>query len=193
MTSKSEQVRTRGFGVPDTIDPHHFVVRVPSGNSGDILIIENFGINAVSRDDETLLRCRLPRRAWNGIKDEAKRVLNERLHEKRLKTSRWQAGDNPVERLLGKELCLLAWATEAAQPGDLVIACGAWASLRPEERWWLFSMCDDASGAADDVDIGWRKAVRIALTEVAAPQTAKASRKRPRDPEAVPLPLFEDL
>jgi len=165
--------RTFGFGVPDAIDPHHFVVRVPSGSAGDIEIIEDFGINARSTDDSQILRCRLTRTAWNGIKEEAKRVLNDRLREKGLKVSRWSAGDNKVERLLGRELCLLAWTAEAARPEDYLTACASWAALAPEERWWLFRMCDNTAGTADDVDIGWRKAVRIALTEVPTPTSSK--------------------
>ena len=51
--------------------------------------------------------------------EEAKRVLNERLKEKKLATSRWSSGTNKVERLLGRELCVLAWAVEAA-PKDLI-------------------------------------------------------------------------
>ncbi|RWL80663.1 MAG: DUF3780 domain-containing protein [Mesorhizobium sp.] len=181
--SQRESLRTEGFGVPDTVDPHHFVVRVPSGNSGDIEIIEHFGITADSPDDDVLLRCRLTRKAWNGIKDEAKRVLNERLREKNLKTSRWSAGDNKLERLLGREFCLLAWAVETARPDDYPAACAAWASLKPEERWWLFRMCDHATGTAADTDIGWRKAVRVALTETPGP-LAPTKRRKTSKPKA---------
>lgn len=170
--------RTVGFGVPDVIDPHHFVVRVPSGNAGDIEIIEQFGIAA--QDSDYLVRCRLSRRAWNGIKEEAMRVLNDRLREKKLKTSRWSAGENKLERLLGREFCLLAWAVEAAHPDSYPAACASWASLKPEERWWLFRMCDNATGTADDKDTGWRKAVRIALTETPGPQAPTKSRKTKR-------------
>ena len=44
-------------------------------------------------------------------------------------------------RLLGKELCVLAWAAEAATDKEtLAVIAQKWSSLRPEERWWLFSM-----------------------------------------------------
>lgn len=176
--TKDIAVKTVGFGVPDTVDPHHFIVRVPVGNGGDIEIIENFGIHASSEDDDQFLRCRLSRKAWNGIKEEAKRVLNERLREKNLKPSRWSTGDNKVERLLGREFCLLAWSVEAAKPESYDQACASWSALRPEERWWLFRMCDNAAGSAKDIDIGWRKAVRIAFTETPGPQTSVKNRKR---------------
>lgn len=172
----AEPPRTVGFGVPDSIDPHHFVVRIPTGNAGDIEIIEKFGVNSQSDDVDELLRCRLPRPAWTGIREEAKRILNERLREKKLKPSRWMPGENKVERLLGRELCLLAWAVEAAQPAQYDAACVSWAALKPEERWWLFRMCDNATGAAADIDRGWRKAVRIGLTETPGPASRTSSR-----------------
>ena len=186
--------KTNGFGVPDVVDPHHFVVRVPRGESGDIEIVENFGLHAEAEDDALLLRCRLPRRAWNGIREEAKRVLNERLREKGLKPSRWNAGDNPIERLLGRELCLLAWAVEAASPSQYPAACAAWSTLKPEEKWWLFRMCDDAVGSADDTDTGWRKAVRIAFTETPGPHTVVKKKTTPKaaiEADLFSLPLSE--
>ena len=179
MSKDKPTNRTIDFGVPDVVDPHHFVIHIPAGNSEDIEIEENFGIHASSDEDARLLRCRLPRRAWNAIKDEAKRILNERLKEKDLKPGRWNVGATKVERLLGRELCILAWAVETAKPEHYPAACAEWAALKPEEKWWLFRMCDAATGAADDADIGWRKALRIALTETPGPNspTKKKARK----------------
>ncbi|ASP98421.1 DUF3780 domain-containing protein [Sinorhizobium meliloti] len=191
--SETSTSKTIGFGVPDAIDPHHFVVRIPRGSAGQIEIIERFGINAQSTDDEEVLRCRLSRSAWAGIKEEATRVLNDRLREKKLKPSRWSAGDNKVERLLGRELCLLAWAVEAAREDEIPTACSSWAALKPEERWWLFRMCDNAGGTADDADFGWRKAVHIALTEVLDPVARKKRRKKaPASVDLFSLPTSKD-
>ena len=39
-----------------------------------------------------------------------------------------------------------------------------WLGLSPEERWWLFTMTNAATGGLKDKR-GWRKAVRYALTE----------------------------
>lgn len=191
--SETLTAKTTGFGVPDTIDPHHFVIRIPRGSAGQIEIIERFGINAQSTDDEEILRCRLSRPAWAGIKEEATRVLNDRLREKKLKTSRWSAGDNKVERLLGRELCLLAWAVEAARDDEVATACSSWAALKPEERWWLFRMCDNAGGTAEDADFGWRKAVRVAFTEVLDPVAKKNRRKKaPAAVDLFSLPTSKD-
>lgn len=179
--------RTIGFGVPDSIDPHHFVVRIPTGSNGDIEIIEKFGLSSQTDEADELLRCRLSRTAWNGIREESKRVLNERLREKKLKTSRWNAGDNKVERLLGRELCLLAWSVEASHPVRYPAACASWSALKPEERWWLFRMCDNTTGSDEDIDIGWRKAVRIAFTESPGPSGSPRQRPNPKKADAVDL------
>ena len=41
-----------------------------------------------------------------------------------------------------------------------------WLGLAPEERWWLYTMTNAATGhAIKDRNRGWRKAVRFALTE----------------------------
>jgi len=180
--------KTVGFGVPDTIDPHHFVVRVPSGSNGDIDIIEKFGLSSQTNEVDELLRCKLSRSAWSGIREEAKRVLNERLREKRLKSSRWSVGDNRIERLLGRELCLLAWSVEALQPHLIGAACASWSALKPEERWWLFRMCDNATGSYLDRDIGWRKAVRVAFSETPGPKTSPP--KRMANKGVDPIDLF---
>ncbi len=126
-------------------------------------------------------RCRLPRSAWGAIADHLKRVLNERLKEKGLSTSRWSPGVNQIERLLGRELCVLAWGVEAAPKDLMPNAIRNWVALKPEERWWLFSMAGSLTGMADDVDIGWRKAIRVALTENPTGEEVVAIRaKRPK-------------
>src|SRR5699024_1442973 len=71
-----------------------------------------------------------------------------------------------VQRLLGKELTLLAWAIEEADPALIPTAIRNWLGLAPEERWWLFTMTNAATGhALTGRGKGWRQAVRFALTE----------------------------
>ncbi len=66
--------------------------------------------------------------------------------------------------------------------------------LKPEERWWLFKMVDQTVGDADDQEIGWRKAIRIAFTE--SPNQLEATQKKRQrkkyiDGDLFPLPLFD--
>lgn len=190
----NDVMKTKGFGVPDTIDPHHFIVTVPSGKNGDIIIAEHFGVSASSEEADVLIRCNLSRPAWRSISEEVKRVFNDRLREKKLQPSRWSAGENPVERLLGKELCVLAWAIENAPEETHPAAVATWIGFKPEERWWLFKMVDQTVGETNDKDIGWRKALRIAFTE--SPNQLEVSpkkrqRKKYADGDLFPLPLFD--
>jgi hypothetical protein len=187
-------IKTKGFGVPDVVDPHHFVVTIPSGKNGNITIVEHFGVSASNENPDVLVRCRLSRTVWRSISEEVRRVLNDRLREKGLKPSRWVAGENPVERLLGKEVCVLAWAVENAPEETHLAAIACWLGFKPEERWWLFKMVDQTVGDADDGDKGWRKALRIALTE--SPSQIEASQKKRHrvkydDGDLFPLPLFD--
>lgn len=182
---------TLGFGCPDTVDPHHFVVTIPRGREDPVLIVEHFGLRAGHAGmPDTIDRVELDRTKWAGIADALRRVFNERLKEKGHAQSRWNVGENKVERVLGKELCVLAWAVERA-PSELVpVAVTNWTGLKPEERWWLFTMTAAATGSVEDGDVGWRKALRYALTEnpvhVDAP-IAKPKRVRPGRSGELPL------
>lgn len=157
---------TIGFGCPDTTDPHRFEVDIPAGRTGIVSIQEHYGIKAgIDGLPEVVERCCLPRALWSLIAEDVKRDFNERLRARKLAASRWTVGVNKVERLLGKELLVLAWAVEKAAPEDVPNAIRNWVGLRPEERWWLFTVTAAASGLPEQSEIGWRKALRFALTE----------------------------
>jgi hypothetical protein len=71
-----------------------------------------------------------------------------------------------VPRLYGKELVLLAWSIEDADPALIPIAIRNWQGLVPQECWWRFTMTCAATGRAEHGrNRRWRKAVRFALTE----------------------------
>ena len=159
------QVATEGFGAPVGIDPHRFEVRVPSGNKGDVSIVEHFGVAISAYGSDAIERCTLSRRAWGAIRDDVKRHFNERLKDKSLPSGALTTGANKVERLLGHELMVLAWAVEAAKIEMIPVAVRNWLAMRPEERWWLFAVTAASTGEARHREIGWRKALRFALTE----------------------------
>ncbi|HEY6345680.1 MAG TPA: anti-phage-associated DUF3780 domain-containing protein [Bryobacteraceae bacterium] len=192
MTQSSARPRaTVGFGCPKEVDPHHIVVDIPAGRTGTVLISEHYGIKAgIGSLPEVADRCHLPRPIWSLIAEDVKRDFNERLRAKNLNTSHWIVGPNKVERLLGKELIVLAWAVEKADPQLVPNAVRNWTGLRPEERWWLFTVTAAATGQPDQANIGWRKALRFALTEnplsdIAAP--ASSPRTRAADPDQLLL------
>lgn len=189
---------TLGFGCPDTVDPHHMVLRIPRGREEPVVLVEQFGLRAGHAGaPDALERAVVDRAKWSGVSDAVRRIFNERLKDKGLAPGKWTVGDTKLERLLGKELCVLLWAIESA-PSDLVsVAVTNWSGLKPEERWWLFTMTAAASGGVDDGDVGWRKALRYALTEnpVQSGLPRLPVQRRPR--KAVSgdesLPLFADL
>ena len=121
---------TVGFGCPDTTDPHRFEVDIPAGRTGIVSIEEHYGITAgIDGLPQVAERCHLPRATWSMIAEDVKRDFNERLRAKKLTAGRWTVGVNKVERLLGKELLVLAWAVEKASPETVPNAIRNWVGL----------------------------------------------------------------
>ena len=170
--SAPANVEVQGFGFTPARGHHHFLVTI-SGEQ--VFISEHFTWDeaperrklsfALGREDEKI-RVILPLRKWETIAGEAQGIFNERLRTMPLPAGRWGKTHTPLSRLLGKELVLLAWAIEDADPALIPRAIQNWKGLAPEERWWLFTMTNAATGhALTGRDRGWRKAVRYALTE----------------------------
>lgn len=133
---------TIDFGVPTTTSPHHFNVHIPA-KTGSITITENLGFSEIQTPD--ILRSNVTRTNWNIVKTVVQRTFNNSLKQHKLQTSKWKAGDNLVDRLLGKELCVLAWSIERSSNDNTRRALQNWCALRQEDRWWLFGMADRSS------------------------------------------------
>lgn len=160
------KVNYEDFGAPDQLGAHIFVVDIPISKANPVLITENYGYRGGDRGiPEKEIRVELTRPIWSEISETARQDFNDRLKAKKLTTSRWKTGINKVDKLLGKELCILAWAAEKANFEQIPVICQRWVSLRPEERWWLFRMTVAESGLALDTDRGWRKALYFALSD----------------------------
>lgn len=175
-----------GFGAA-SYGAHIFRVEIPAAAKGDITIIEDYGFkggeNGVPPRETRVV---LTRRFWSAIAETARKDFVARLKAKKLPSPRWTTGDNKVDRMLGKELCVLAWATEHANSVDECKAIAAkWAALKPEERWWLFSQTAAEAGLADDKDAGWRKALYYALSSGKS-ESKKNRSIRPTEDDATP-------
>jgi plasmid stability protein len=142
-------------------------VQIPRGNAAPVLICEHLGMGSETAREQVIDRVLLDRHRWTAIRAEVQRAFNARLSEHNLATGTWKVGGTPVDRLLGKELCVLAWAIERLEPEKIRIAVRNWLALRPEERWWLFGMTAMAAGGIGDGDNGWRVALRYALGDQA--------------------------
>ncbi len=184
---------TIGFGVPATTDPHHFIVEVPKSSTGAVRIFESLGLQAQEQQISIIERVVIERSRWTAIRSEVQRAFNVRLKEHNLRVSAWKVGDNPVDRLLGKELCVLAWAVEDMSSEKIPVAVRNWLSLRPEERWWLFGMTAMSTGGVHDGSKGWRLALRHALGDVAQAELFRpqAAKFRKPDNERPTLGLFD--
>lgn len=174
-TTTAAKHPTLGFGVPATSDPHHFKVVIPKSNNGEVKISEHLGLQAQSDKFSVIDRVLLDRSRWAAIRAEVQRAFNARLKGYGLNTSSWEEGENLVDRLLGKELCVLAWAIEGMEIDNIPVAVRNWLALRPEERWWLFGMTAKSSGNVEDRDVGWRIALRHALGDIVQAEQTELS------------------
>jgi hypothetical protein len=162
------------FGFDPKESRHHFMVDIPRGGDAPIKISEHLtwddevGSSLVSSGaaQDGQIRVILARLKWDAIADEVRTQYNLRLKKLGKKSGNWRVGPNLVRRELGKELVLLAWAIEEADPALTPTALVNWNGLVPEERWWLYTQTAAATGhGINDRGRGWRKAVRYALTE----------------------------
>jgi len=164
--------QTYGFGVDPALTKNHFFVfcpmKSPTGTIPPIQIYERY--SWTEGEEQTLdpsdkLRIEISRHKWTAIKTALTAEFNARLKKDDLKAGKFLAtGGTPVERLFGKEMMVLLWAIEDCDPSVISTAVRNWKGLMPEERWWLYTMTNAATGAISDRK-GWRKALRFALCE----------------------------
>jgi len=198
MPRKKQNITDFGFN-PDLTD-HYFLVSIPVSQSktAHVTISEHFELQKAEKGKEIYtslnnenaqIKVLLDRFRWDEIADETKAEFNRRLRTQGLKTAKWKKkGQIYLEKTLGKELVLLAWAIEDCDPVLISTGIRNWLGLVPEERWWLYTMTNASTGhAVNDKNKGWRKSVRFALTE--NPISDQALQKRR---QAFQLTLFGD-
>ena len=181
--------QTYGFGVDPAQNQNHFYVwilpkkikiphdvGVPRSDFADSSGLGSSAVQVFERltwpsgDEEQIrqadrLRIVISKHKWGEVKDALVAEFNFRLKKERLKIGKFAAnGGTPVERLFGKELMVLLWAIEDSDPSVISTAVRNWKGLMPEERWWLYTMTNAATGEINDRK-GWRKALRFALCE----------------------------
>lgn len=172
MSPSNKQALDFGFQPEDT--EHHFLVYIKQG-AEDIYFFEqfsyipdldfstlSFSITGMGSTCKSILRTV----KWNLIASDVRAEFNRRLKDLNMHTASWKHGFNHLHRLFGKEIMVLVWAIEDADPGTIPLAIQNWLGLKPEERWWLYTITNAATGnALRDKGKGWRKALRYALTE----------------------------
>lgn len=166
MAAKREAI---GFGFIPSESQHHFLVDISRNKNGKIVIYERFRWQddaEVQTIDYTIDRpkAEFSKNKWKELEDALKEEFNQRLKKEKIAAGKWHSGQVPVQRLFGKEMVLLVWAVEDCDPSVIPVAIRNWLGLSPEERWWLFTMTNAATGGINDKR-GWRKAIRYALCE----------------------------
>lgn len=137
---KFEVPETVGFDVPVYDDPHRFDVWI---GDDTVWIDEYIGIQENVFNKTKYNRVKLDIERWEAIRGVLQYDFNWRLKQHGLNPAVWQRGYNQVDRLLGKELCLLAWA--ANNVSQIGTAVRIWLNLVPEDRWFLYNQmleCD---------------------------------------------------
>lgn len=157
------------FDCADIYQEHGFLVSLTKGRDPKVQVFEVFGRAPMDREaqwaPETILRCEAPREVWDEISGEARTEFNRRLKHEEKPAGRWGADETAVQRLFGKELLVLLWSVELpdVRPEEVGVAIRNWHGLKPEERWWLYTMTAAATGLAHQAGMGWRGALRQAL------------------------------
>jgi hypothetical protein len=177
------------FGFDPERSPYHFAVQI-KGPEANVRIEERFAWpEPLGEVRAPLLKAVLDPYRWSRISGPARSEFNRRLHSEEMTTGRWKVkGDTLLAPHLGKELILLAWAVEDADPTLLPNMIANWLGLAPEERWWLYTTINATSGHPEHGrDRGWRKAIKIAFGE--NPADAPPSTLVELGHEGVRLPL----
>jgi len=175
--TKSKAIRRcLGLGFQPDEARHGFLLELPSSSADSAWVMISEHRDWILEGDEWKapprspedpnLRVLLERKRWEEIAqpfwDEASRRLKNSGYAVPRKPSKGQV---PLHASLGKELCVLCWSIESADTACIPEAVRNWEGLAPEERWWLYTMTAAATGQAQQKNIGWRKALRFALTE----------------------------
>lgn len=177
----------QGFGFRPSASVHHFVVTLGTKDES-VVISEHFDweeheekrkLSLAIGNPDNQVRVILPRLKWDAIAVAVADEFNGRLRKNKQKAAKWAIGQTPIMSTFGKELTLLAWAIEDADPTLIPNAIRNWRGLAPEERWWLYTMTNAATGhAVEGRGRGWRAAVRYALTDNPVAQEAFALRQQ---------------
>ena len=182
MTTERPKTETIGFGFEPAGGAYHFVVTIPEGDEGKVTVAEHFAYGESVEEASARARfsevpqevvVRQPRDKvilalfrWQKVAEEVRTEFNRRLLGRGQKRSAWKPGENRLAPHLGKELVLLLWAIEDANPADIANAVANWQGLVPEERWWLYTTINAATGhVSEGRGRGWRRAIQIAFTE----------------------------
>jgi hypothetical protein len=162
---REKRAATLDFGFDAAESPYHFVV---SPEATTVLFVERFAWPPDADPDarRPTLKAVLDRYRWEQVAAAVAEVFNRRLRLAGYRAAQWRENETLLAPYFGKELVLLAWAIEGADPTLIPNMRANWVGLAPEERWWLYTTINATfAGAEAGRDRGWRKAIKIAFAE----------------------------
>lgn len=158
----------RDFGFDPSYSPYHFSVILRGGEKPQVKMEEHYSFPATgdSSDRRPEGKAILDGYRWSRIEGAARSDFNQRLTAQGYRPAGWRVRETLLAPHFGKELVLLAWAVEDADPTVIPNIIANWKGLAPEERWWLYTTVNATSSHPEHGrDRGWRKAIKIALAE----------------------------
>jgi hypothetical protein len=174
--------KSRGFGFdPEDPGTHFSVTR-----RGEAIEIAERHVGDEGQPDRRVVKVILNSYHWARIEDVVSSEFNARLQHQGLPLGRWGTPETHLAPHLGRELVLLGWVIEGADPTVIPNMVANWRGLAPEERWWFYTTINATSGHPEHGrDRGWRKALKIAFAENPAEAAATVDanapgRRRPR-------------
>ncbi len=184
---------TLGFGFDPVESPAHFAVVIPRNDTDHVVIEERYSSEKVAGESQRAPtpKAYLDLYRWSRIADVTRAQFNKRLRDAGSETAQWKAGgETPLAPYFGKELTLLAWAIEDADPTLIPNMVANWLGLAPEERWWLYTTINATSGHPEHGrSRGWRKAIKIAFAENPAGAPADSLPEIGSQPIRLQLPV----
>ena len=174
--STSKPTAPIDFGFDPTDSQHHFVLYLPRSKKQEVMLFElpNYvedltpeGLVENFIGQQPLGKARLTANKWSKLQAAVRAEFGVRLRDwGQRKRPNWQAGINRLHRHLGRELAVLVWSVEEVGGSHIDLAIHNWLALRPEERWWLYTMTNASVGHPErGKGRGWRRALRYALAE----------------------------
>lgn len=156
-----------GFGFIPSEGDRHFYVVIPIEKEKPVQIYECY-----LWDDENksrihscdILKLEVPRLVWSKVADALSEEFGRQLKDDGIKSGKFTAGGIPVRWELGKEMMVLLWALERCIIHIVPKAISNWRGFSPEERRYLFTMTNAATGSIGDKH-GWRAALRHIMCE----------------------------
>lgn len=151
------------FGFYETQSEHFFKVVIEK----EVTFYECYYLFDFLNDEKEELveipKAVLTLQQWELIKPTITFEFNQHLKEEGKKSSKFVKGDNYIPKLYGKELLLLVWGIELTNiEPEINSAIRNWKGFSREEKWWLFTRVNAASGGLKDY-FGWRMGIKEVL------------------------------